>query len=301
MNKDKLQAEILAKIKEGIKPSDLKKTKPRTKPKKEPKPSKSPNLSLYVNKPKDDRRLSDFDKSDNGYESSSSDIPTALPLPNSQIKDLQTQITTLKKQLKVYKDFKEADLKIKEDLKKSLWALNKDQEGYKQEIADLNLVLKSLNNKIAEYKETIKDLTVKLQNQAQTIEAMEKQTKTKENIKQEPKEPQETKTFLCSECKQTKPQSELSRVFDSFSFCLNCSKKARQTAKQKQKPNPEPQPFTCVVCDEPKQAVPIYKKVDISYKTHLVKGQAYPVCASCSTYVKEYNEHENQEFSIGED
>jgi hypothetical protein len=62
-----------------------------------------------------------------------------------------------------------------------------------------------------------------------------------------------------------------------------------------------PQLFICVVCDQEKNEVPIYKKVDISYKTNLIKGKEYPVCSSCSTYVKEYNEHENQEFLIGEE
>jgi chromosome segregation ATPase len=273
--KDKLQQELLEKIKPGTKPSDLKK-----RAKKLSKTSQSPPPM-------------EISRSDSGYESdhSNKSIPKAPALPNSQIQDLQSQISSLKKQFKVYKDFKEADLKIKEDLKKSLWALNKDQEGYKETIKELSQELENTKKRLRESFEE-RSLMNK------TIEELKNQAKSTVNIKSEP---QETKTFLCSECKQTKPQSELSRVFDSFSFCLNCSKKARQTAKQKQKPNPEPQPFTCVVCDEPKQAVPIYKKVDISYKTHLVKGQAYPVCASCSTYVKEYNEHENQEFSIGED
>ena len=90
MNKDKLQQEILEKIKPGMKPSDLKR------PKKSIKPLK-----------------------DEGYSSEEEKIPKAPPLPNQ---NLQTQITSLKKQLQTYKDFKEADLKIK--------------EKYKQEIAE---------------------------------------------------------------------------------------------------------------------------------------------------------------------
>src|SRR3954464_9370609 len=104
-NKQKLQAEILAKVKEGVKPSDLKK---RAK-----KPSKAPLSPPPIEINKDD-----------GYQSDSSNksIPKAPPLPNNQIQDLQSQITSLKKQLQLYKDFRESDLKIK--------------EGHKQTIAD---------------------------------------------------------------------------------------------------------------------------------------------------------------------
>ena len=52
---------------------------------------------------------------DEGYISEEEEIiPTPPPLPNQEIKNLQTQIKALQKQLQVYKDFKEADLKIKE-------------------------------------------------------------------------------------------------------------------------------------------------------------------------------------------
>jgi hypothetical protein len=178
-NKAKLQAEILAKIKEGVKPSDLKKPRLNKQTKNKPSQAKEQKPSAYVN-----------GKEDQGYESDQSNksIPKAPALPNSQIKDLQSQITALQKQLQLYKDFREGDLKVKEDLKKSLWALNKDQEGYKETIADLEQKNQSLNKTIAD-----------LQNQA----------KAKANIKTEPKEPQESKPsklylFTCDICEQTK-------------------------------------------------------------------------------------------------
>src|SRR5438128_780540 len=159
MTKLDLQKELLEKIKPGTKPSDIKR---QVKPSPIPKP---------VNE-------------DEGYESDSSNksVPVASPLPNQ---DLLNQISSLKKRLATYQDFKEADLKIK--------------EKYKQEIT--------------EYKKTIAEL-----------KSQAKPTK-------EP-QPQEIKTFLCSSCQQTKPTQQLSRVFGDCSFCLECSKTARQQAQQ---------------------------------------------------------------------
>src|SRR5436190_5952354 len=165
MTKLDLQKELLEKVKPGIKPSDLKKQ-----------PIPQPKVS------------------DEGYESDKSDksIPAAPPLPNQ---DLLNQLTSLKKQLQVYQDFNEADLKIK--------------EKYKQEIA--------------ECKKTIAEL------------------KSQAKSPGEP-QPEEVKTFLCSDCNQQKSHSELSRVFGNCFFCLECSKKARKQAQQEKS---EPQHFTC--------------------------------------------------------
>src|SRR5215213_11769465 len=111
MNKDKLQQEILAKIKPGIKPSDLKRPKKNIKP------------------PKDEGYSS-------GEEKLNKSIPKAPPLPNQ---NLQAQISSLKKQLQTYKDFKEADLKIK--------------EKYKQEIKELQ----AKNQNLTKAMETLKN------------------------------------------------------------------------------------------------------------------------------------------------
>src|SRR5204863_9574865 len=162
MNKDKLQQELLAKIKPGMKPSDLKKPKKN------------------IKSPKDEGYSSEEEKLNKS-------IPQAPPLPNQ---DLINQITSLKKQLQVYQDFKEADLKIK--------------EKYKETIAQL----KEENNSL---KETIADLQAKNQELSKTMETLKNPAEPTENIKPEP-----IKTFLCSECNQTKPQTELSRVFGSF-------------------------------------------------------------------------------------
>ena len=206
-NKD-LQKELKEKIKEGIKPSDLKKKK--VKPKAE---------------------------EDEGYESEKENIivptvPTPPPLPNQQIKNLQTKITALERQLQTYKDFKEADLKIK--------------EKYKQEIAECK----------------------------KTIEELKSQAKpTEEN-------PIEVKTFLCSSCQQTKPTLELSRAFNNFSFCLECSKKARKQAQQEKSESKE---FTCHSCQQIKTELPNKMKLDSTLTEYLV-------CQQCRPTLEEFNE-----------
>src|SRR5205823_503345 len=106
MTKLDLQKELLEKVKPGMKPSDIKR---QVKPSPIPKP---------VNQ-------------DEGYESDRSDksIPTAPPLPNQ---NLLNQIKALQRQIQVYQDFKEADLKIK--------------EKYKQEIAECKKTIADLQN-----------------------------------------------------------------------------------------------------------------------------------------------------------
>lgn len=141
MTKLDLQKELLEKVKEGVKPSDLKKKKklPDNLPDKNP----------------DDQRLSDFNKSDEGYESDSSDksIPTPPPLPNQQAKELQAQISSLKKQLQTYKDFKEADMNIKEKYKETISKLQEENKQLNKTIEEL----KSKGENKEEVKEPIKE------------------------------------------------------------------------------------------------------------------------------------------------
>jgi len=222
--KDKLQQELLEKVKEGIKPSDLKRPRKNIKP-----------------------------QVDEGYESDKSDqsIPVAPPLPNSQ--NLTEKIKALQRQLQVYQDFKEADLKIK--------------EGYKQTIAELQA-------KNSEQEQTIADLKNQVKNPAHANDT---------NNSPEPINPEPVKTFTCAECNQAKSQQELSRVFGNFSFCLDCSKKARQTASQQKETKPQPLDFTCHLCNKPKTEIPVKMKLDSTL-------QEYQVCLECKLLAKEFNE-----------
>ena len=109
MTKLDLQQELLEKVKPGTKPSDIKR---QVKPSQIPKP---------VNQ-------------DEGYESDRSDksvpatppfkpnLPKSGPANNLSLpnQDLLNQISSLQKRLTTYQDFKEADLKIKEQYKQEI-------------------------------------------------------------------------------------------------------------------------------------------------------------------------------------
>src|SRR4051812_27063326 len=209
MTKD-FQQELLEKVRPGTKPSDIKK---QAQKQAKTLPSPSP-----------------IEIKDDGYESDKSDkIPVALPLPNQ---DLQNQITSLQKQLQLYKDFRESDMKIKE-------RLQQDNKLLKEKLAQ------------------------------------------QENPVETTAEPQpETKTFLCSNCQQTKPYHELSRKFGEFTFCLECSKQARKQAQQEKE---KPEEFICHSCEQTKTGLPVKMKLDQTLTEYLV-------CQQCRPTLKEFNE-----------
>src|SRR5436305_1438038 len=116
----------------------------------------------------------------------------------------------------------------------------------------------------------------------QNITTLKTQVKNQQNINPEP-QPTEIKTFLCSECNQTKPQTELSRVFGSFSFCLNCSKKARKEAQKEKETKAQVEEFICHLCEKPKTEIPTLMKLDSTLTEYLV-------CPECRPQAKEFNE-----------
>ena len=112
MTKDQLQQELKEKIKEGIKPSDLKKKK----------------LEEDEGYSSGEEEATNRDKSplkNTAKSTTETAIPTPPPLPNSQVKNLSEKIKALQRQIQVYQDFKEADLKIKEKQKKEIEQFNK--------------------------------------------------------------------------------------------------------------------------------------------------------------------------------
>ena len=132
---------------------------------------------------------------------------------------------------------------------------------------DLNQAVDLLEEKdktIAELKKTIAELKT--------------QAKTTAEINPEP-----VKTFLCSDCQQSKPQEELSRQFGQLSFCLECSKRARQVAQKEKQSEPQPIQFTCHLCEQSKSEVPAKMKLDKTLEEYLVCGQCRPTA-------KEFNE-----------
>lgn len=113
--KDQFQKELLEKIKPGVKASDLKKPKNSQ----IPTPPSSPLIEPI--KPK----------------------PTK---PDQNLLDLQNQINSLQNQLQLYKDFKEADLKIKEKLKQELAEKDKTIKELQQNNTLLNKTIANLKN-----------------------------------------------------------------------------------------------------------------------------------------------------------
>ena len=126
-------------------------------------------------------------------------------------------------------------------------------------------------------KEKVKVLLAENKHLKEKLAQLEKQVKPTT----EP-QPREIKTFRCSDCQQEKSQGELSRAFNNFSFCLECSKKARQQAQQ-EKSRPEPQDFTCHTCQQTKSEIPAKMKLDQTL-------QAYLICSPCRPTLKEFNE-----------
>jgi chromosome segregation ATPase len=258
MTKSKLQQEqnaliqeLLAKVREGIKPSDLKKPKKNLKP-----------------------------QVDDGYESDSSNksIPTPPPLPNSQIKELKTQVSfwsnTANNHLKNLQLAQAKITSLQEQIQKLKTQKTPPKESELLKDKNHQIEIIALENeknlaKVNQLNQTIAELKNQAKNPNQN------QVKTTENKP-------ETKTFTCAECNQSKPQSELSRVFGSFSFCLDCSKKARHQA-QEQKTKPQPLDFTCYLCNKPKTEIPFKMKPDQTL-------QEYLICLECKPFAKEFNE-----------
>lgn len=288
MNKEQLQQELLAKIKGGIKPSDLKK------------PSKKPAKTPLSPPP--------IVQSDDGYESDKSDksIPPAPPLPNKQIKELkkdiqfwtttanthlknlqlaQARIANLEEQVKNQKPAKtESELLQEKNHQIEIIALENQKNLQKANKATELLNKQSTSIKkaqelIKDQADQIKALEEKNQELTKTIKDLQNQAKNKP----ESKDPIETKTFTCSECSQTKSQEQLSRVFGKFSFCLECSKKARQTAQQEKQTKPQPEEFICHLCSKNKTEIPNLMKLDQTLAE-------YQVCSECRPLAKEFNE-----------
>jgi hypothetical protein len=123
MTKDKLQAELLEKIKGGIKPSDLKKSNnPSIKPVKKPLPDP-------------------YNEPDDGYESDSS-IPKAPPLPETK------QIKQLKKDVKYWSQTANTHLKNLQLAQARISLLETDLSVVKSFNKDLQEQVKPSKNQV---------------------------------------------------------------------------------------------------------------------------------------------------------
>jgi hypothetical protein len=256
MTKLDLQKELLEKVKLGVKPSDFKKKA------KNINGEKDFNPNIFLNSPS---------RQENNTPASSPPVsPIIIPI------DKKSQPNHRPESILPPPIVQEENQQIKQLQEQVNFHANTAQTH----LTNLQATMAQLDS--AEL--TIKDLTRENKSLRENISQLESQSKITGEIQPE------IKTFFCSDCQQNQPQSELSRQFNNFSFCRTCSQKARRTAQEKPSSEPKPQLFTCVACEKEKTEMPNYMKVDISYKTHLIKGKEYPVCASCSIHVKEFNE-----------
>jgi myosin heavy subunit len=197
MTKD-FQQELLEKVRKGVKPSDLKKDS--KKPAKNPL-SPSPIEISQGPGPKPVKKP--LQNHDEGYQSdplltptpsedrySSTEEERELLTPNPTISknqtktpssryvlDLEKQVKALQRQLQVYKDFKEADLKIKEQQKKQIEQLTRANSNLKAGMDRLSKVNEQLSK-------SVRDLEQKNQELNKTITGLQNQEKNTREVKQ---------------------------------------------------------------------------------------------------------------------
>jgi vacuolar-type H+-ATPase subunit I/STV1 len=182
MTKDQLQKELLKKVKEGIKPSDLK--KPRVK--------------------------NSFDE---GYESDSSvkTTQTKTPLKKDQIKQLQAQVKFEANKAQSYLTELQSTLAELDQAQQEIAQLQKRLKTKPETLSqETEQALMEANQKIRQQEQTIKELQ-------KSIAELKNPAKTKEKVKETktlppPPEPKQY-LFTCDICQQNKrSQLHLSRV-----------------------------------------------------------------------------------------
>jgi predicted RNase H-like nuclease (RuvC/YqgF family) len=196
MTKTDLQKELLEKVKPGTKPSDIKRG----------------NVKLKSDK-------------DDGYSSGEDNIPKAPPLPNNS--EQSEQIKTLQRQLALYKEFKEADLKIKEKYKETIKDLEAENQNLNKTISCLQNSHKNFeqshiqltNQLIAEQGKVIK-LQTKITEQDKTIGELKNQDKNPVKSKGDPIEVKEL--FTCYHCKNQQEISLLVLELPEGKLCQPC-------------------------------------------------------------------------------
>ena len=238
MGKLDLQKELLEKVKEGVKPSDLKRSnKPIQKPIK--KHEQNPNKTES--------------KTDEGY-SSDKDIPKAPPLPTEKIKELQNQIKSLQTQLQTYKDFKEADLKIK--------------EKYKKEIEQWKKVVEKSNTLISDKEQVISNLQTNNKVLNKTIKELKKEDKNPIKVKSE--------LFTCYNCKNQREISLLVLELPEGKLCQPCWQVLRKKTKEQTNPTLNTS-FTCHNCQQTKKEPSFKVKLDATLQEYSVCSNCLPL------------------------
>jgi len=214
MTKLDLQKELLEKVKPGTKPSDIKR---QVKPSQVSKPV---NQDEGYESDKSDKSIKNF--TDNRYTSSRSEVYN-----NKADQKLLDQITSLKKQLQLYQDFKEADLKIKEKYKQEI-------AEHKKTIAELKSQAKPTEEPQPEEIKTFlcsscqqtkptQQLSRVFGNCSFCLDCSKKARKQAQQEKQPSPQPKEFTCHTCSQIKQELPNKmKLDSTLQTYLVCSPC-------------------------------------------------------------------------------
>ena len=223
MTKDKLQQELLKKIKPGIKPSELKNQKKGV--------------------------LHDFNlpPSDEGYESDSETIrpkSSAKSTDKSKVKQLQTQVKFESQKAQNYLTELQSTLAELDQAQQEIQHLQSQPSQLSQEteqaIAEANQKIRQLIKANEELQSKNKELNksiAELKNPAKTKEKVKEQKETKEQTTQT-----EPTFFYCDNCQQSKHGNYTIRRIDSpfeprthKKFCYICSDCRKYTKEYNEK------------------------------------------------------------------
>ena len=263
MTKDKLQQELLKKIKPGIKPSELKNQKKGV--------------------------LHDFNlpPSDEGYESDSETIrpkSSAKSTDKSKVKQLQTQVKFESQKAQNYLTELQSTLAELDQAQQEIQHLQSHPIRLSKETEQ---AITEANQKIRQLIKTNEELQSKNTTLNKTISNLKEQGKITENPNSE-----EAKTFTCSSCTRVF-NLDLIRLAKKSGkkICRNCTlimlKRANQITglkivlkKKQQEPTPT-KTFTCQTCQQPQPGEPHQVHITNYQDQGIIPQQLASICSDC--------------------
>src|SRR6185312_4955050 len=230
--KDQLKQELLKKVKEGIKPSDLKNNKEGV-------------LHDFNLPPSNERSPSGFDKPDEGYESETVSHQSPVKNPaKSKVKQLQAQVKFEANKAQSYLTELQSTLAELDQAQQEIQHLQSQPSQLSQEteqaIIEANQKIRQLiktNEKLQAKNSELNKSMAELKNPAKTKEKVKEQKETKEQTTQT-----EPTFFYCDNCQQSKHGNYTIRRIDSpfeprthKKFCYICSDCRKYTKEYNEK------------------------------------------------------------------
>src|SRR6185312_12530616 len=198
--KDQLKQELLKKVKEGIKPSDLKNNKEGV-------------LHDFNLPPSNERSPSGFDKPDEGYESETVSHQSPVKNPaKSKVKQLQAQVKFEANKAQSYLTELQSTLAELDQAQQEIQHLQSQPSQLSQETEQAII---EANQKIRQLIKTNEKLQAKNSELNKSMTDLQNQAKNKVKETKTPPQPNKPKQYLftCDICQQNKrSQLHLSRV-----------------------------------------------------------------------------------------